>query len=89
MAKTQEELNILKKDLENLNNKLSELSDEELKAVAGGAKSNLNIQILTALPLFEAFLGVNGMSSSITTSPAEAMTLEALRNKVNPASKNR
>ena len=36
MAKTQEELNALKKEVETLNNKLKELTDEELKQVAGG-----------------------------------------------------
>ena len=37
MAKTQEELNALKKEVETINNKLKELTDEELKQVAGGA----------------------------------------------------
>ena len=38
MAKTQEELNNLKKEIEALNKKLVELSDEELEQVNGGAK---------------------------------------------------
>ena len=36
MAKTQEELNTLKAEYETLNNKLKELSDDELKTVVGG-----------------------------------------------------
>ena len=36
MAKTQEELNSLKEEVETLNNKLKELTDEELKQVTGG-----------------------------------------------------
>ena len=36
MAKTQEELNQLKNEYETLNNKLKELTDEELKQVTGG-----------------------------------------------------
>ena len=36
MAKTQEELNALKKEVETLNNKLKELTDEELAQVTGG-----------------------------------------------------
>ena len=36
MAKTQEELNAIKEDVETLNNKLAELTDEELEQVSGG-----------------------------------------------------
>lgn len=36
MAKSQEELQTLKKEYEDLNNKLKELSEEELKEVCGG-----------------------------------------------------
>lgn len=36
MAKTQEELNQLKVECETLNNKLKELTDEELNIVTGG-----------------------------------------------------
>ena len=36
MAKTQEELNALKEELEALNKKLAELSEEELAQVSGG-----------------------------------------------------
>ena len=34
--KTKEELNKLKEELENMNKKLAELTDEELKQVTGG-----------------------------------------------------
>ena len=37
MAKTQEELNAIKEDVETLNNKLNELTEEELAQVTGGA----------------------------------------------------
>lgn len=36
MAKTQDELNQLKKEYEELNTKLKELSEEELKSILGG-----------------------------------------------------
>ena len=46
MAKTQEELTQLKTEYETLNNKLKELSEDELKIVIGGSnednKPNLN-----------------------------------------------
>ena len=35
--KTQEELNAIKEEVKTLNNKLAELTDEELKQVFGGA----------------------------------------------------
>ena len=38
MAKTQEELNALKEEVETLNKKLAELTDEELEQVSGGAE---------------------------------------------------
>ena len=36
MAKTKEELNALKEEVETLNKKLAELTEEELKQVTGG-----------------------------------------------------
>ena len=36
MSKTKEELNALKEEVESLKEKLAELTDEELKQVAGG-----------------------------------------------------
>ena len=36
--KTKEELNTIKEEIEALNNKLAELTDEELEQVNGGAK---------------------------------------------------
>ena len=38
MAKTQEELNAIKEEIETLNNKLTELTDKELEQVSGGLK---------------------------------------------------
>ena len=43
MAKTQEELNQLKNEYETLNNKLNELTEDELKSVTGG----INNQYIT------------------------------------------
>ena len=36
MAKTQEELNVIKEEVETLNKKLVELNDEEMEQVCGG-----------------------------------------------------
>ena len=41
MAKTQEELNAIKEKVESLNKKLTELTEEELKHVTGGATGGL------------------------------------------------
>ena len=41
--KTREELNALKEEVENLNKKLAELTEDELKQVVGGAGTNFNI----------------------------------------------
>ena len=38
--KTKEELNALKEEVENLNKKLAELSEEEFKQVAGGFQTD-------------------------------------------------
>ena len=40
MAKTQEELRELKEEYEALNNKLKELTEDELKLVTGGTQEN-------------------------------------------------
>lgn len=42
MAKTKEELNGLKKEIESLSEKLKELSPEELEEVAGGFNFNID-----------------------------------------------
>ena len=44
MAKTQEELNDLKKEIEALNKKLVELTDEELAQVTGGYHVPIHIE---------------------------------------------
>ena len=41
--KTQEELNALKEEVETLNKKLAELSEEELAQVVGGTENNSTI----------------------------------------------
>lgn len=41
--KTKEELDALKKDIETLNKKLAELTDEELKQVIGGVTGEIHI----------------------------------------------
>ena len=41
MAKTAEELNAIKEEIETLNEKLVELSEEDLKQVTGGIKVNV------------------------------------------------
>ena len=41
--KTKEELNALKEEVENLNEKLRELTEEELAEVCGGAENNSTI----------------------------------------------
>ena len=40
MAKSKEELNALKEEVETVNKKLAELTDEELELVSGGAVDN-------------------------------------------------
>ena len=41
--KTKEELNIIKEEINTLNKKLSELTEEELKQVTGGQQYEFNI----------------------------------------------
>ena len=43
MAKTQEELNVLKEEYETLTNKLKELTEDELKNVVGGYYHNIPV----------------------------------------------
>ena len=45
MSKTKEELNALKKELEDLNEKCRELTEEELEQVTGGSNSKLDFQL--------------------------------------------
>ena len=45
MAKTQEELNALKEEVETVNRKLADLSKEELEQVAGGSWVYQDIEI--------------------------------------------
>ena len=43
MAKTKEELNTIKEEVETLNNKLKELTEDELKLVVGGDEIDNNL----------------------------------------------
>ena len=43
MVKTQEELNALKEEVETLNQKLAELTEEELAEVSGGGRSGVAV----------------------------------------------
>ena len=45
MSKSKEELDALKKEIEALNEKCRELTEEELKQVTGGSNSKLDFQI--------------------------------------------
>ena len=44
MSKTKEELNTLKEEVETLNKKLAELTEEELAQVSGGDGPDLNLE---------------------------------------------
>ena len=43
MSKTKEELNALKEEVESVNEKLAELTEDELKLVTGGADYSISI----------------------------------------------
>ena len=43
--KTKEELNALKEEVETVNKKLHELTEEELAQVSGGSNSKLDLQL--------------------------------------------
>ena len=49
--KTKEELNALKEEVENVNRKLHELSEEELEQVNGGFENLIKIAGLVAQPI--------------------------------------
>ena len=44
MAKTQEELNAIKEEVVTLNEKLRELTEEELKKLSGGGNASFNVE---------------------------------------------
>ena len=58
MAKTKEELEELKEEVETLNKKLHELTEEELAQVAGGSKKADIISIATGM-IIEIKTGVD------------------------------
>ena len=61
MAKTKEELNELKKEVEAVNEKLNELTPEELEKVNGGVDTDP----LGSWPLKEAYLKGGGASQLV------------------------
>ena len=62
--KTKEELKQLKEEYEALNNKLEELSDEELKQIVGGVDKRPKIHDSATPYLIEALAGLNVMLNS-------------------------
>ena len=54
MAKTQEELTTLKEEVEKLNEKLHELTEEELAQVTGGGSATLEVASEVAHAIFGA-----------------------------------
>ena len=54
MAKTQEELNALKEEVETLNEKLHELTEDELAQVSGGSGGVDPVQLLKQLGFDES-----------------------------------
>ena len=67
MAKTKEELNQLKIEYETLNNKLNELSEDELKLVTGGANNQL----------FTYYVGPEGRVCGIDVQVGDYFTSDA------------
>ena len=48
MAKTKEELNTIKKELTSFTTKLQELDDEEIEAIVGGDKTDIDFDLIPA-----------------------------------------
>ena len=57
--KTKEELNALKSEVETLNGKLAELSEDELKQVAGGMKVVVENESSWLQTLLDFFFKIN------------------------------
>ena len=53
MSKTKEELNKIKEEVETVNEKLAELTDEELEQVTGGINPAAVMPILFAQPIMQ------------------------------------
>ena len=53
MAKTKEELNAIKEELETFNSKLQELSEEELKQITGGISSDAKLVLFDNFAYFD------------------------------------
>ena len=74
MAKTKEELNILKTEYETLTSKLKELNDDELMQITGGiaTSSPIMIQVGQFLQLAPAMVKFNDLANK-NVAVAEAM----------------
>ena len=53
MAKTKEELNAIKEELETVNSKLQELTEDELKQITGGILSDAKIALFGKFAYFD------------------------------------
>lgn len=82
--KTQEELNVIKEEVETLNNKLKELTEEELTQVIGGVNPAYNIGVVLdspaiQLPKLEVAIDLQAVQ------PAEAQAVVESTTKQIPA----
>ena len=66
--KTKEELKALKEEVETVNKKLAELSDEELKEVTGGTAPALPAWVLDTSGMFNGCAGLDSTSDLPATS---------------------
>ena len=84
MAKTQEELKVIKEEVETLNEKLAELTEEELAQVTGGVNPAYNIGAVLdspaiQLPKLEVAIDLQAVQ------PAEAQAVVESTTKQIPA----
>ena len=57
MAKTKEELNAIEEEIETVNSKLQELTEEELKQITGGKLSETELILLGKFELYNNVIG--------------------------------
>ena len=65
MSKTKEELNALKEEVDNLNDKLKELTPEEIEQVTGGADSNIDTPDIRALKVHRLLTDLPGTEDNL------------------------
>ena len=67
MSKSKEELNALKEEVETLNKKLTELSEDELKQVTGGYHVPIHIEVIRSKERDIALIGnyANGSGGGV------------------------